>query len=120
VGPDGEPLPAGTSLRDLEKRDKLRARFDQGLQALDSIDVMTGLDGFHRVALEILRSDRVRAALDLARESDRLRDDACSPDDLAATIFQRLGISPHHEVPSASGRPIAIFREGKCLAPLLA
>jgi hypothetical protein len=240
----GVSLPAGMSLRDLEKRDELRARFDQGLRALDSIDVMAGLDGFHREALEILRSDRVRAALDLAREPDRLRDeygraplgqgalaarrlieagarfvtlgfggwdthagnfrtlrdrllptldkalsalirdlgsrgllddtivvcagefgrtplvngsagrdhwsrcmavllagggfpggtvygstdprgaapaaDACSPDDLAATIFQRLGISPHHEVPSASGRPIAIFREGKCLAPLLA
>jgi Protein of unknown function (DUF1501) len=41
---------------------------------------------------------------------------ACSPDDLAATIFQRLGIAPHHEVRSASGRPVAIFREGKSLA----
>ena len=203
---------------------------------------MTGLDRFHRQALEILRSDRVRAALDLAREPDAVRDDygrtplgqgalaarrlieagarfvtlgvggwdthgdnfrtlrdrllppldkalaalirdlksrglldetivvcagefgrtprvngaagrdhwarsmsvllagggipggsvfgatdergmapcrdACSPDDLAATIFQRLGFGPRHEVRSASGRPIAIFREGRCLEAL--
>ncbi len=45
--------------------------------------------------------------------------DACSPDDLAATIFRRLGFGPRHEVPSASGRPIAIFREGRCLEPLV-
>jgi hypothetical protein len=42
--------------------------------------------------------------------------DPCSPDDLAATLFQRLGFGPHHEVRAASGRPIAIFREGKPLA----
>ncbi len=41
--------------------------------------------------------------------------DPCSPDDLAATIFQQLGLGPHHDVRSASGRPISVFREGKCL-----
>src|SRR5262249_31338497 len=41
---------------------------------------------------------------------------ACSPDDLAATIFQRLGVGPHHEVRSTSGPPIPLFREGKWLA----
>jgi uncharacterized protein (DUF1501 family) len=227
------------SLRDLEDRDALRVGLDRGLRALDATDIMAGLDAFHREAIEILRSDRVRSALDLAREPDSLRDrygrtqlgqgalaarrlieagarfvtlgfggwdthagnfralrggllptldqalsaligdlrsrglldetiivcagefgrtpqinggagrdhwsramavllagggfpggaaygstdphgmapavDPCSPDDLAATIFQRLGIGPHHEVRSASGRPIPIFREGKCL-----
>ena len=44
--------------------------------------------------------------------------DACSPDDLAATLFQRLGFGPRHEVRSTSGRPIPIFREGRCLEPL--
>jgi Protein of unknown function (DUF1501) len=38
--------------------------------------------------------------------------DPCSSDDLAATIFHRLGFGPHHEVRSTSGRPISIFREG--------
>ena len=44
--------------------------------------------------------------------------DACSPDDLAATVFRRLGFGPGHEVRSASGRPIPIFREGRVLEPL--
>jgi hypothetical protein len=46
--------------------------------------------------------------------------EACSPDDVAATIFQALGVPPHQEVTTPSGRPVAIFREGKVLEPLLA
>jgi hypothetical protein len=235
----GVSLPQGFALRDLEARDALRERFDRGLRALDSSDAMAGLDRFHRQAVEILRSDRVRAALDLSREPDALRDDygrtplgqgalaarrlieagarfvtlgfggwdthgdnfralrdrllppldralsalvrdlesrgllgetvvvcagefgrtprvnpaagrdhwarsmaallagggfaggtvygstddrgaapardACSPDDLAATLFQRLGFGPRHEVRTAGGRPVPIFREGKVL-----
>jgi hypothetical protein len=47
-------------------------------------------------------------------------DDACSPDDVSATIFQCLGIQPNHEVQTATGRPIAIFREGKVINKLIA
>ena len=238
----GVSLPQGFTRRDLEDRNKLRGRFDSGLKALDSTDALSGLDGFHRQAVEILMSDRVRAALDLSREHDSLRDeygrtslgqstlaarrlieagarfvtlgvtgwdthannfatlrtqmlppldralstlirdlesrglldetivvcagefgrtphvngtsgrdhwaramcallagggfpggvaygatdargtapivDACSPDDLATTIFRRLGIAPGREVQSTSGRPISIFREGRCLQAL--
>ena len=46
--------------------------------------------------------------------------DACSPDDVSATIFQRLGIAPKHEVQTVTGRPIAIFREGKVINKLIA
>ncbi|MGO9465219.1 MAG: DUF1501 domain-containing protein [Isosphaeraceae bacterium] len=239
----GVSLPSGFSPGDLESREALRRRFDRGLRALEATDELAGLDRFHRQALELLYSDRVRAALDLALEPDVVRDeygrtplgqgalaarrlievgarfvtlgvggwdthgdnfralrdrllppldkalfalirdlrsrglleetivvcagefgrtprvngtagrdhwprtmavllagggipggtvygatdargmapsrDACSPDDLAATIFQRLGFGPHHEVRSASGRPIAIFREGRCLEALV-
>ena len=238
----GVSLPEGFSLRELEDRDALRKRFDAGLRSLDAGDALAGLDGVHRQAVEILRSDRIRAALDLGQERDSLRDDygrttlgqgalaarrlieagarfvtlgfggwdthannfgtlrnqllppldralaalirdlesrglldetivvcagefgrtpringtagrdhwarsmaallagggfrggavlgatdvrgmapvtdACSPDDLAATIFARLGIGPRREVASATGRPIAIFREGTCLDSL--
>jgi hypothetical protein len=238
----GVSLPSGFSLSDLESREALRRRFDRGLRGLESTDALAGLDRFHRQALEILHSDRVRLALDLEREPEVLRDaygrsplgqgtlaarrlieagarfvtlgvggwdthgdnfralrdrllppldkalaalirdlnarglldetiivcagefgrtprvngtagrdhwarsmavllagggipggtvygatdqagmahcqDACSPDDLAATIYRRLGFGPHHEVRSASGRPIAIFRDGRCLEPL--
>ena len=235
----GVSLPTGFALRDLEARDALRARFDRGLRALDAPGAADGLDRFHRQAVEILRSDRVRAALDLSREPDGLRDDygrtplgqgalaarrlveagarfvtlgfggwdthadnfrtlrdrllpaldralsalvrdlasrgllgetvvvcagefgrtprvnssagrdhwsrsmavllagggfpggavygatdargwapardACSPDDLAATLFDRLGFGPRHEVGTPGGRPVPIFREGKVL-----
>jgi hypothetical protein len=235
----GVSLPAGFSPGDLESREAVRRRFDRGLRAIESTDVLAGLDRFHRQALELLQSDRIRTALDLAREPEMVRDDygrsslgqgllaarrlieagarfvtlgvggwdthgdnfralrdrllppldkalaalirdlsarglleetivvcagefgrtprvnslagrdhwartmavllagggipggtvlgatdergmapardACSPDDLAATIFQRLGFGPRHEVRAASGRPIAIFREGRGL-----
>jgi hypothetical protein len=238
----GVSLPNGFSPGDLEDREALRRRFDRGLRALDSTDALKGLDRFHRQALEILHSNRIHNALDLAREPDVLRDDygrsplgqgalaarrlieagarfvtlgfggwdthgdnfralgnrllppldkalaalirdlnsrglldetiivcagefgrtprvngtagrdhwaqsmavllagggipggsvfgatdergmapskdACSPDDLAATIFRRLGFDPRHEVQSSSGRPIPIFREGRCLEAL--
>jgi hypothetical protein len=239
----GVSLPPGVSLRDLADRDGLRSKFDGGLRALDATDALAGLDGFHRQAVEILRSDRVRSALDLGRESDALRDEygrtplgqgalaarrlieagarfvtlgfggwdthgnnfgtlrdrllppldrafaalvrdlesrglldetivvcvgefgrtprvngtagrdhwartmaallaggglpggtaygatdargmaprseACSPDDLAATILGRLGLRPGHELMTSGGRPMAIFREGRCLPGLI-
>jgi hypothetical protein len=43
----------------------------------------------------------------------------CSPDDVAATLFQALGIAPSHEVHTLTGRPISIFREGKVIESLL-
>jgi hypothetical protein len=240
--PHGVSLPNGFPLRSLEARDALRAQFDRGLRALDSTEVMTGLDRFHSQAIEILHSDRIRLAVDLSREPAKLRDDygraplgqgalaarrlieagarfvtlgfggwdthadnfrtlsarllptldkalstlirdlhargmlnetivvcggefgrtprvnptagrdhwsramsvllagggftggtvlgatdkrgmapardACSPDDLAATIFHRLGFAPLHETHSAIGRPIPIFREGRYLDQL--
>jgi hypothetical protein len=238
----GVSLPSGFSPGELGSREALRRRFDRGLRALESTDTLAGLDRFHQQAVEILVSDRVRWALDLAREPevirndygrsrlgqgalaarrlieagarfvtlgvggwdshadnfrtlrDRLlppldralgalirdlnarglldetivlcagefgrtpyvngtagrdhwarsmavllagggipggtvygatdergtapRSDACSPDDLAATIFTRLGFGPHHEIRSTSGRPIAIFREGRSIEGL--
>ncbi len=46
-------------------------------------------------------------------------DDPCSPDDVSATVFHCLGIEPGHELTTASGRPVAVFREGKVLGALL-
>jgi hypothetical protein len=45
--------------------------------------------------------------------------DPCSPDDVSATIFHCLGIAPNHEVQTTTGRPMAIFREGKVIEKLL-
>jgi hypothetical protein len=238
----GISLPSRFSVSELESREALRRRFDHGLRALEATDSLAGLDRFHRQAIEILQSDRVRFALDLDREPNIVRDtygrsslgqgalaarrlieagarvvtlgvggwdthgdnfrtlrdrllppldkalaalirdlnsrglldetivlcagefgrtprvngtagrdhwaqsmavllagggipgglvlgatdgrgmapsrDACSPDDLAATIFQRMGFGPGHEVLSAGGRPVQIFRDGRCLKVL--
>src|SRR5262249_58019054 len=44
----------------------------------------------------------------------------CSPDDVAATIFHCLGIDPHAELQTPTGRPVQLFREGKVVEKLLA
>jgi len=45
--------------------------------------------------------------------------DACSPDDLSATIFHQLGFSPEHQVLHRSGRPLVLFRDGRVLSSLV-
>jgi hypothetical protein len=46
--------------------------------------------------------------------------DACTPDDVASTIFQCLGLDPHQELQTPTGRPIQLFREGRVVSRLLA
>ncbi len=45
--------------------------------------------------------------------------DACTPDDLGATIFGQLGIAQNTEIQSPTGRPIQLFREGKAIEKLI-
>jgi len=46
--------------------------------------------------------------------------DACTPDDIAATLFHALGIDPHHELMTRTGRPMQLFPEGKIIDRQLA
>jgi hypothetical protein len=46
--------------------------------------------------------------------------DPCTPDDVAATIFHSLGLDPHKELMTPTGRPVQLFREGQVLDKLLA
>ena len=46
-------------------------------------------------------------------------DAPCAPDDVAATVFQALGIAPNREVQTLTGRPVAIFRAGEVIQRLL-
>jgi uncharacterized protein (DUF1501 family) len=46
--------------------------------------------------------------------------DPCTPDDVSATLFHCLGIDPHTELQTSTGRPIQLFREGRVLEKLLA
>lgn len=45
--------------------------------------------------------------------------DACTPDDLSATVFYQLGFAPDHQVALRSGRPLALFRDGRVLKGLI-
>ncbi len=44
----------------------------------------------------------------------------CTPDDVAATLFHTLGIDPHQELQTPTGRPVQLFREGRVVEKLLA
>jgi hypothetical protein len=44
----------------------------------------------------------------------------CTPDDVASTIFHCLGLDPHQELTTPTGRPVQLFREGHLLPRLLA
>jgi hypothetical protein len=43
----------------------------------------------------------------------------CTPDDISSTIFQQLGIDPHSELQTPTGRPMQLFREGRPIARLV-
>ncbi len=44
----------------------------------------------------------------------------CTPDDVASTIFNNLGINPSTELQTPTGRPVQLFREGRVVQRLLA
>jgi hypothetical protein len=44
----------------------------------------------------------------------------CTPDDIASTIFHQLGIDPHQELQTPTGRPVQLFREGRVIQRLMA
>ena len=71
----GLTLKGSFTLEELEKRDALLRKFDGGFAGLDkSNDLVDGLDTFHQQALEILKSDKTRKALDLSAEKQVTRD----------------------------------------------
>jgi hypothetical protein len=46
--------------------------------------------------------------------------DPCTPDDVSSTLFHCLGIDPHKELMTSTGRPIQLFREGRIIEKMLA
>jgi hypothetical protein len=71
----GLTLKGTFTLEDLEKRDALLRKFDTGFAGLDSSnELVDGLDTFHQQALEILKSDKTRKALDLNAEKPATRE----------------------------------------------
>jgi hypothetical protein len=71
----GISLPVGFSPEQLENRNKLLETLDEGFKDIDqSADIASGLDKFHREALDILRSDKTKKAFDLGDEKSAVRD----------------------------------------------
>jgi hypothetical protein len=70
---EGVGLPDDFTLADLADRTKLRDAFDARFRALDDAELPATLDRFQQQALDILRSERTRAAFDLDREPEPVR-----------------------------------------------
>jgi hypothetical protein len=47
-------------------------------------------------------------------------DHPTSPEDLAATIFERLGIDPELRISDAQGRPVPLIDNGRVIHDILA
>ncbi|MFO0863451.1 MAG: DUF1501 domain-containing protein [Gemmataceae bacterium] len=64
--------PAGLDLSAFERREALRQSLDRQLRNLDSADpVASGLDRFQQTSFDLLRSPKLRDALDLTKEPIR-------------------------------------------------
>jgi Protein of unknown function (DUF1501) len=94
--PAGLSLPDGFTLRELEDRDRLRRRFEEGFRALDHTELPARLDKYQRSALDLLRSDKVGQALDVGREPAEARgrygDSAMGRGALAARRLIEAGV----------------------------
>ena len=93
----GINLPAGFSLEDLSKRDRLLNTFDEAFRKIDqSNELVDGLDTFHKQALEILRSDKTKKAFNLNEEPAKLRErygnNPIGPAALAARRLVEAGV----------------------------
>ena len=76
--PDGTALNnmrlAGTTLDNLGDRRRLLTSFDNLRREVDATGQIQGMDAFTQRAFDVLTSSRLMDALDLTKESDRVRD----------------------------------------------
>jgi hypothetical protein len=68
-------LPEGLTLDRLNRRRSLLAQFDDARRLADANAQTRTYDGFRRQAFDYLTTDKLSAALDVAREPDKLRDE---------------------------------------------
>lgn len=67
-------LPDGFSSADLARRERLLAKVEERFAPFESAPVAERLGQFQRDALELLRSDKIRRALDLSLEPESIRE----------------------------------------------
>ncbi len=69
----GLTLNGGITLADLDRRQNLLKRFDHAFDSLGNEDkLLVGLDRFSQRAFDMIRSPKVRTALDLTKESESI------------------------------------------------
>jgi len=68
-------LPGSVSEKRFEQRREMRAVVDAHFSVLEQSDALAGMDAFYQRAYAMMSSDKARAAFDLSKENDKLRDE---------------------------------------------
>jgi uncharacterized protein (DUF1501 family) len=68
-------LPSGVDEKRFAQRREMRAVVDAHFSALEKADALAGMDSFYQRAYAMMSSDKARAAFDLSKEPDKLRDE---------------------------------------------
>jgi hypothetical protein len=68
-------LPGGVDEKRFAERRQMRAVVDEHFSALEKSDALDGMDSFYQRAYAMISSDKARAAFDLGKEPNNLRDD---------------------------------------------
>ena len=80
-----------------------------------------GRDHWARASAALLAGATVQGGQVAGSSDDKAaepKDQGFSPDDLAATFYHKMGIDPHQEFKTASGRPVTFVRNGKIIKGL--
>jgi uncharacterized protein (DUF1501 family) len=80
-----------------------------------------GRDHYPRAMFMLMAGGRVRGGQVLGASDDKAQapaGDGFSPDDVAASFFTNLGIDPHKEYVTTTGRPVMLVRHGKVIREL--
>jgi hypothetical protein len=68
-------LPGGVDEKRFAQRREMRAVVDSHFSMLEKSDALDGMDSFYQRAYAMISSDKARAAFDLHKEDDKLRDE---------------------------------------------
>ncbi len=85
------------------------------------INPRSGRDHWPRAMFMLLAGGGIRGGQVLGASDEKgagPANDGFSPDDVAATFYHTLGINPHKEYHTDTGRPVMIVRNGQIIQPL--
>src|SRR5580765_3608755 len=68
-------LPGGVDEKRFAQRREMRAVVDAHFSTLEKSDALAGMDSFYQRAYAMISSDKARAAFDMSKETDKLRDE---------------------------------------------